>query len=165
MDIDKVYIGLTYLSYRLSFILLQLLCSHFMHLVQCIELHAPHACRINLPWNSLKLPGKVYSACMSSNMLHGSETWPTERENKIALQWAEMSMMWSGCVGLTLRAELSLCDIRTEIRNSSRTYCGAAKQIKMIWTRLKEGWWRLSEKIQNFWGWGAKRRKLGRGWG
>jgi len=35
----------------------------------------------------LKLRGKVYSACMRSSMLHGSETWLMKRETKLALQW------------------------------------------------------------------------------
>ena len=37
--------------------------------------------------------GRLYSSCMQSNMLHGSETWPVRKENKVALQRAEMRMV------------------------------------------------------------------------
>ena len=30
---------------------------------------------------------------MQSSMLHGSETWPVRKENKVALQRAEMRML------------------------------------------------------------------------
>jgi len=30
---------------------------------------------------------------MRSNVLHRSETWPVRKENKVALQWAEMRMV------------------------------------------------------------------------
>jgi len=35
----------------------------------------------------------VYSSCVRSSMLHGSETWPVRKENEMALQWAEMGMV------------------------------------------------------------------------
>jgi len=41
---------------------------------------------------SLIRRGKLYS-CVRSSMLHGSETWPVRKENKMALQTAEMRMV------------------------------------------------------------------------
>jgi len=35
---------------------------------------------------SLIVCGQLYSSCVQSNMLHGSETWPVRKENEVALQ-------------------------------------------------------------------------------
>jgi len=37
--------------------------------------------------------GRLYSSCVQSSMLHGSETWPVRKENEMALQRAEMRMV------------------------------------------------------------------------
>jgi len=37
--------------------------------------------------------GRLYSSCVRSSILHGSETWPKRKENEVALQWAEMRMV------------------------------------------------------------------------
>ena len=42
---------------------------------------------------SLIRRGKLYSSCVRSSMLHGSETWPVRKENEMALQRAEMRMV------------------------------------------------------------------------
>ena len=42
---------------------------------------------------SLKVRGRLYSSCVLSSMLHGSETWPLRKENEVALQRAEMRMV------------------------------------------------------------------------
>ena len=39
---------------------------------------------------SLTVRGRLYSSCVRSSMLHGSETWPVRKENEVALQRAEM---------------------------------------------------------------------------
>jgi len=63
--------------------------------------------RIRIGWNkfrqlaplltnrdiSLIRRGRLYSSCVRSSMLHGSETWPVRKENKVALQQAEMRMV------------------------------------------------------------------------
>jgi len=41
---------------------------------------------------SLSVRGRLYSSCVQSSMLHGSETWPVRKENKVALQRSEMTM-------------------------------------------------------------------------
>ena len=42
---------------------------------------------------SLIVRGRLYSTCVRSSMLHGSETWPIRKENEVALQRAEMRMV------------------------------------------------------------------------
>ena len=37
--------------------------------------------------------GRLYSSCVRSSMLHGSETWRVRKENEVALQRAEMRMV------------------------------------------------------------------------
>ena len=60
--------------------------------------------RIRISWNkfrqlvplltnkavSLIMRGRLYSSCVRSSMLHGSETWPVRKKNKVTLQRAEM---------------------------------------------------------------------------
>ena len=41
---------------------------------------------------------QLYSCCVQSSMLHGSETWPVRKENEVALQWAEMRMVRWMCM-------------------------------------------------------------------
>ena len=36
---------------------------------------------------------RLYSSCLRSSMLHGSETWPVRKENEVALQQAEMTIV------------------------------------------------------------------------
>jgi len=63
--------------------------------------------RIHIGWNkfrqlvplltnrdiSLIRRGRLYSSCVRSSMLHGSETWPVRKENEVALQRSEMRMV------------------------------------------------------------------------
>jgi len=42
---------------------------------------------------SLIRRGKLYSSCVRSSMLHGSEAWLVRKENKVALQRAETRMV------------------------------------------------------------------------
>jgi len=37
--------------------------------------------------------GRLYSSCVRSSVLYGSETWPVRKENEVALQRAEMRMV------------------------------------------------------------------------
>jgi len=37
--------------------------------------------------------GRLYSSCVRSCLLHGTETCPVRKENEVALQWAEMRMV------------------------------------------------------------------------
>ena len=42
---------------------------------------------------SLTVRGRLYSSCVRSSILHGSETWPVRKENEVALQRAELRMV------------------------------------------------------------------------
>ena len=42
---------------------------------------------------SLIVRGRLYSSCVRSSMLHGSETWSVRNKNEVALQQAEMRMI------------------------------------------------------------------------
>jgi len=42
---------------------------------------------------SLIVRGRLYSSCVQSCMLHGSETWPIRKENEVAFHRAEMRMV------------------------------------------------------------------------
>jgi len=54
---------------------------------------------------SLIMRGRLYSSCVQSSMLHGSETWPVRKENVMALQRAEMRMVRCMC-GVKLKRRL-----------------------------------------------------------
>jgi len=42
---------------------------------------------------SLLMRGKLYTSCVHSCMLYGSETWPVKKENKLTLQQTEIKMV------------------------------------------------------------------------
>jgi len=42
---------------------------------------------------SLIRTGRLYSSCVRSSMLHGSDTWPVWKENEVALERAEMRIV------------------------------------------------------------------------
>jgi len=54
----------------------------------------------------LRVSGRLYSSCVRSSMLHGSETWPVRKENEVALQRAEMRMVRWMC-GMKLQDRIS----------------------------------------------------------
>ena len=80
--------------------------------------------RIRIGWNkfrqlvplltnkdvSLIMRGRLYSSCVRSSMLHGSETWPVRKENVVALQRAEMRMC-----GVKLKDRLPSKELRERL--------------------------------------------------
>jgi len=57
---------------------------------------------------SLIRRGRLYSSCVRSSMLHGSETWPVRKENEVALKQAEMRMVrW-------------MCNVKVKVRVPSK---------------------------------------------
>jgi len=54
---------------------------------------------------SLIMRGRLYSSCVQSSMLHGSEIWPVRKEHVVALQPAEMRMVRWMC-GVKLKDRL-----------------------------------------------------------
>jgi len=89
--------------------------------------------RIRIGWNkfrqlvplltnkdiSLIVRGRLYSSCVQSSMLHGSETWPIKKENEVALRRVEIRMVrWMSGIKLQdrvlskgLKERLGLDDI------------------------------------------------------
>jgi len=55
------------------------------------EFYRPDSIPVALP--TLIVRGRLYSSCVQSSMLHGSEIWPVRKENEVALQQAEMRMV------------------------------------------------------------------------
>ena len=53
---------------------------------------------------SLTERGRLYSRCVQSSMLHGSETWSVRKENEVALQQAEWS---DGYVALSYKFQVN----------------------------------------------------------
>ena len=63
---------------------------------------------------SLIMIGRLYSSCVRSRMLHGSETWPVRKENVVALQRAEMRMVRWMC-GVKLKYRLPSKELRERL--------------------------------------------------
>ena len=63
---------------------------------------------------SLIMRGRLYSSCMRSSMLHGSETWPVRKENVVALQRAEMRMVRWMC-GIKSKDRLPSKELRERL--------------------------------------------------
>jgi len=84
--------------------------------------------RIQIGWNkfrqlvplltnkdvSLNMRGRLYSSCVRSSMLHGSETWPVRKENVVPLQKAEIRMVRWMC-GIKLKDRLPSKQLRERL--------------------------------------------------
>jgi len=84
--------------------------------------------RIRIGWNkfrqlvprltnkdvSLIMRGRLYSSCVQSSMLHGSETWPVRKENMVAFQRAEMRTVRWTC-GVRLKDRLPSKELRVRL--------------------------------------------------
>ena len=83
---------------------------------------------------SLIMRGRLYSSCVWSSMLHESETWPVRKENKVALQRAEMRMVrWMSHWGKRvankeLRERLGLDDIISVLQQNRVRWYGHVLQ-------------------------------------
>ena len=58
--------------------------------------------------------GTLYSSCVRSSMLRGSETWPVRKENKVTLQRAEMRMVRWMC-GVKLKDRFPSKELRERL--------------------------------------------------
>jgi len=89
--------------------------------------------RIQIGWNkfrqlvplltnkdvSLIMRERLYSSCVRSSMLHGSETWPVRKENMVTLQRAEMRMVRWMC-GVKLKDRLPSKELRERLHRESK---------------------------------------------
>ena len=104
---------------------------------------------------SLIMRGRLYSSCVRSSMLLGSETWPLRKENVVALQRAEMRMVRWMC-GIKLKDRLPSKELREILgideialvlqQNRLHWYGMCCKKKMMI------GW-------RNIWSWGSKTKR------
>ena len=62
----------------------------------------------------LTVRGRLYSSCVQSSMLHGSEIWPIRKENEVALQRAEMRTVRWMC-GLSYKIEFESKGLRVRL--------------------------------------------------
>jgi len=62
-------------------------------------------------------------------MLHGSETWPVRKENKVALQRAEMRMVRWMC-NVKVKDRVPSKELRERLGIDIDT---TAKQVAMVW--------------------------------
>jgi len=60
---------------------------------------------------SLIVRGRLYSSCIQSSMLHGSETWPIRKENEVVLQRAGMRVVRWMC-GIKLQDTVPIKGLR-----------------------------------------------------
>ena len=81
--------------------------------------------RIRIRWNkfgqlvplltskdvSLIMRGRLYSSCVQSSMLHGSETWAVRKENEVALQQTEIRVVRWMC-GIKLKDRFPSRELR-----------------------------------------------------
>jgi len=93
---------------------------------------------------SLTMRGRLYSSCVRSSMLHGSETWPVRKENEVALQKAEMRIVRRMCgvklhdrvPSKELRGRLELEDIISVLqRNRLRLYGHVLRKEDNDWVK------------------------------
>ena len=102
--------------------------------------------RIRIRWNkfrqlvplltnkgmSLIMRGRLYSSCVRSSMLHGSETWPVRKENVVALQRAEMRMVRWMC-GVKSKDRLPSKELRERLSNSIDDIALVLQQNRLRW--------------------------------
>jgi len=63
---------------------------------------------------SLTVRWRLYSSCVRSSMLHGSETWAVRKENEVALQRAEIRMVRWMC-GVKLQHRVPSKELRERL--------------------------------------------------
>jgi len=76
--------------------------------------------------------GGLNSSCMRSSMPHGSETWPTRKENKMALERAEMRMVRWMC-GVNLRDKVQSKGLRERERLRLDNIISILQQNTLQW--------------------------------
>ena len=65
---------------------------------------------------SLIMRGRLYSSCVQSSMLCGSETWPIGKENTVVVQRTEMRMrMVRWTCGVKLKDRLPSKELRERL--------------------------------------------------
>jgi len=76
----------------------------------------------------------LYSSCVRSSMLHGSETWPVRKENVVALQRAEMRMVTWMC-GIKLKDRLGIDDTALVLQQNRLRWYGHVLRKDDHWVK------------------------------
>ena len=112
--------------------------------------------RIRIGWNkfrqlvllltnkdiSLIVRGRLYSSCVRSSMLHGSEALPIRKENEVALQRAEMRIVRWMC-GMKLQDRIPSKGLRERL---------GLDDIILVLQRNRLRWyWHVLRKEDNHW--------------
>jgi len=117
--------------------------------------------RIRIGWNkfrhlvqlltnrdiSMIRTGRLYSSCVQSSMLHGSETWPVRKENEAVLQRAEIRMVRWMC-NVKVKVRVPSKELR-EILGIDEWYNTdtTAKQVAMVWACVAKRRHRLGAEM------------------
>jgi len=83
--------------------------------------------------------GKLYSSCVRSSILHGSEIWPVRKENEMAPQRAEIRMVRWMC-GIKLKDIVSNQQLRERLGIVDITSLLQQNRLSMVWTCVAKGW-------------------------
>ena len=90
-----------------------------------------------------------------SSMLHGSEIWPVRKENKVALQWAEMKMVRWMC-GVEVKDKSSSKGLRERLGLDDIISVLQQNRLHWYWRVAK----RLCEELYGVWSGGCQSMKL-----
>ncbi|HXJ94687.1 MAG TPA: reverse transcriptase domain-containing protein [Terriglobia bacterium] len=99
---------------------------------------------------SLALKGKIYSACVRSVMIYGSETWPMKVEDMQRLVRAENMMVRHMC-GVTLKARKSSEELRQRLGIESVTEVvrrGRLRWFGHVERKADDDWVRACQRIE-----------------
>jgi len=100
---------------------------------------------LTIKYMSLIVRGRLYSSCVQSSMLLGSETWPVRKDNEVALQWAEMRMVRWMC-GIKLKDRVPSKELRERLGLDD--IISVLQQNRMRWTVV----WACGEKRRQWLG-------------
>ena len=98
---------------------------------------------------SLTLKGKIYSACMRSVMIYGSENWPMKVKDMQRLERAEKIMVRHMC-GVTLKARKSSEELRQRLGIESVTEVvrGRLRWFGHMERKVDDDWVRACQSVE-----------------
>jgi len=117
--------------------------------------------RIRIGWNkfrqlvplltnkdvSLIMRGRLYSSCAQSSILHGSETWLARKENVVALQRAEMKMVWWMC-GTKLKDRFPSRELRERQGIDDIALVLQQNRLRLYGHVLRRNAWSMKLRVQ-----------------
>jgi len=108
---------------------------------------------------SVMVRGKLYSSCVRSSMLHGSENWLVRKENEVAHQQAEMRLVRWMC-GMKLQDRVPSKALRERETRIRRHNLGTtAKQVVMVLACVAKRRQWLGEEMNGVWSGGCQAKR------